>query len=124
MIFTARRTAIAFVCVLPMLSVAAVRTEAQTGAAGACQVSLLALVVASQADPQDNAQYRGAASAVLETCGAAAGASNPAKAAAAFDVAACGKLAQSMLGSIEEGKMGSPPFVEARDQFAGQCRGG
>lgn len=123
MIFTARRTAIAFVCVLPMLSVAAVRAEAQTGAAGACQVSLLALVVASQADPQDNAQYRGAASAVLETCGAA-GANTPAKAAAAFDVAACGKLAQAMLSSIEEGKMGSPPFVEARDQFAGQCRGG
>lgn len=123
MIFTARRAAIAFVCVLPMLSVAAVRAQAQTGAAGACQVSLLALVVASQADPQDNAQYRGAASAVLETCGATAG-TPPAKAAAASDVAACGKLAQSMLGSIEEGKMGSPQFVEARDQFAGQCRGG
>lgn len=122
MIFPLRRvTTIA--CALAVLATAAARSQAQPSGAGPCRQGVLALLVMIDADEHDKSHYRSTANSVVEACGPPGAGKRPAGAPAQFDKAACGKLALAMLDNIEDSKMGSPQFVQARDEFAGQCVG-
>lgn len=114
------RAVAAFVCALALLP------RAQAQGPGPCRQGVLALIVMIDAGEHDRSHYRNTAKSVVESCGPPMAARSPAPAAtaSAFDRAVCGKLAMTMLESIESTKMGSPEFVEARDSFAAQCRGG
>lgn len=100
-------------------------SEAQRSGAGPCRQGLLALMVMIDAEEQDKSLYRGTAKEVVDTCGPAAKtATAAATPAPKFDRDQCGKLAVTMLDTIEDGKLDTPLFAQARDAFAGQCVGG
>jgi hypothetical protein len=88
----------------------------------ACRQGVLALIVMIEADEQDRSHYRNTAASVVESCGSPPAEKGPTP-PPPFDRAACGKLALSMLETIEATKMGSSEFVAARNAFSAQCRG-
>jgi hypothetical protein len=114
------RAAVAFLCALAPLREAA----AQRGGPEPCRQGVLALILMIDAEEHDRSHYRNTATSVVESCGPPVAPQSPPPARVAFDKAACGKLALAMLEGIEATKMGSPEFVQARDTFAAQCRGG
>jgi hypothetical protein len=97
--------------------------SAQRSGAGPCRQGLLALMVMIDAEEQDKTLYRSTAKEVVDTCGPAAKTSAAAP-APKFDRDQCGKLAVTMLDTIEDGKLDTPQFAQVRDAFAGQCIGG
>src|ERR1700741_4491975 len=99
--------------------------QAQRSGAGPCRQGLLALMVMIDAGEQDKSLYRSTAKDVVGTCGPAATAKSAAAAPPPkFDGEQCGKLALGMLDTLEEGKLDSPQFAQARVAFANQCIGG
>ena len=110
---------IASACALVLVSAA----QAQPRGAGPCRQGVLALIVMIEADEHDKSHYRSTAASVVETCGPPGAPPKPASSPVPFDKAACGKLALAMLDTMEGSNMGSPPFVQARDEFAGRCLG-
>jgi hypothetical protein len=117
MIPMAFRAAVALACSFAPLSLAV----AQGSAPAQCRQGVLALIVMIEAEEYDRSHYRSTAASVVESCGPPPPAQR-ASASATFDKPACGKLALTMLEGIE--KMASPEFVQTRDAFAAQCRGG
>ncbi len=114
------RAAAALLCVLAHLPGAG----AQQSGTDPCRQRVLALIVMIDAEEHDRSHYRNTAASVIKSCGPPIVAQTPPPAPVPFDRAACGKLALAMLEGIEAGRMGSPEFVEARNAFAAQCRGG
>jgi hypothetical protein len=94
--------------------------QAQRSGTGPCRNGVLALIAMIDAGEQSTPEYRHAATAVVETCGPAAKKGH-AQAPAAFDKAACAKLALAMLDAIEDNKIGKGAFVQPRDAFARTC---
>jgi len=120
-----RRAVTVLALAAAMLLAAGSASDAQRSGAGPCRQGLLALMVMIDADEHDRSLYRNTAKTVVETCGPIAAAKKTAAAPpAAFDKELCGKLALAMLDSIEDAKLDSPQFVQARDEFGGKCIGG
>jgi hypothetical protein len=107
-----------------LLAAAVPPSEAQRSGAGPCRQGLLALIVMIDAEEQDKSLYRTTARDVVETCGPPASARKASAAPPAFDREQCGKRVLAMLDTVEEGKLESPQFAQARDAFAGRCLGG
>jgi hypothetical protein len=100
-------------------------SQAQRNDLGACRQGLLAMIVMIDAEEQDKSHYQSTAKSMVESCGPPATAKTTAATPpVAFDREMCGKLALSMLDTIEGGKLESPQFAQARDEFAGKCLGG
>jgi hypothetical protein len=114
------RAAAALLCGMVLLP----QAGAQRSGSGPCRQGVLALIVMIDAEEHDRSHYRSTAASVVESCGPPRAAQTSPAAKAAFDKTACGKLALAMLDGIEATKMGSPEFVQAREAFAAQCRGG
>lgn len=118
----------AFACLgwaAALLLAAVCASQAQMSGAGPCRQGLLALMVMIDAEEHDRSLYRSTAVDVVGTCGPAPAAKTAAASPAPkFDRDQCGRLALAMLDTIEEGKLDSPQFAQARDAFAGQCIGG
>lgn len=117
----------AFICLAASavaLLVAISVADAQRSGAGPCRQGLLALMVMIDAEEQDKSLYRSTAKEVVDTCGPAAKTAAAATPAPKFDRDQCGKLAVTMLDTIEDGKLDTPQFAQARDAFSGQCVGG
>jgi hypothetical protein len=112
------RAAAALLCALALLPGAG----AQQSDPERCRQGVLALIVMIDAEEHDRSHYRNTARSVVESCGPALAPQTPPPAPLAFDKAACGKLALTMLEGIEATKMGSPEFAQARNAFAAQCR--
>jgi hypothetical protein len=92
---------------------------AQPGAssgAGPCRQGALALIAMLDAGDDASADYRHAYSGVVQSCGPA-----PRRASVMADRRACRDMALKMLDEIEEGRLNSQRFAQARDAFAANC---
>jgi hypothetical protein len=94
---------------------------AERGGPESCRHGLLALILMIDADEHDRTHYQSTAKTVVETCGPPAAKQTASAPSASFDKGLCGRLSLAMLESIEGGKLDSPQFAEARDEFAGKC---
>ena len=96
----------------------ALAQSGQRSGPGPCRQGVLALIAMLDGKDDASTDYRHAFEAVTQTCGPVAKARDVAPAGRA----GCGKLALAMLDAIEGGgKMTTPVFVRARDQFAQSC---
>jgi hypothetical protein len=120
MVPLALRAAVTLSCVVATLW----QAQAESGGQGQCRQGVLALILMIDAEEHERSHYRSTATSVVESCGPPSAAQKSAVGSVVFAKTACGRLAQSMLESIESTKMGSPEFVQARDAFGAQCRGG
>jgi hypothetical protein len=118
-----RRAVLCLASSAALLLATAGAPQAQRSGVGPCRQGLLALIVMIDADEQEKSLYRSTARDVVGTCGPAAKTAAAAP-PAAFDKEQCGKLALAMLDTIEEGKLESPQFAQARDAFSARCMGG
>ena len=113
---------LAWSAVLLLAAVSA--SQAQRSGAGPCRQGLLALIVMIDAEEQDKSHYQSTAKSVVETCGPPATAKTTAATPpVAFDREVCGKLALSMLDTIEDRQAGEPAVRAGEDEFAGKCLG-
>ena len=90
--------------------------QQRTGTAP-CRQGALALIAMLDGKDDKSADYKHAFAAVTQSCGPVA----KARDIAPSPRAACGKLALAVLDAIEEGRINTPVFVRARDQFAASC---
>jgi hypothetical protein len=112
---------VTYICAvsLAILCLAApAHAEGQRSGPGPCRQGVLGLIAALDANEQATPGYRKTARDVLATCGASA---TTAVGGAGFEVAACRKLALAMLDAIEDGKMASDIFTQAKANFARRC---
>ena len=86
----------------------------------ACREAANGLVSMLDARLDDTATYRATYAAVVETCGPASPAKRPK--APPPDRDACHDLAAALVDIIEDGKMNTPAFVQARTSFAQACK--
>lgn len=84
--------------------------------AAPCRQGALALIAMLDQDDDKSPDYRHAYSGVVQSCGPA-----PRKAAVVADRSACRDLALKMLDAIEEGRLNTQGFTQARDAFAASC---
>ena len=79
---------------------------------------MLAIIAMLDAGEQSTADYHNTARDVVETCGP-----SPSRPSAPTQInqAVCRQLAQPMLDAIEEDKMNSQTFTQAKDNFAHSC---
>jgi hypothetical protein len=89
----------------------------QRSGPGPCRQGVLALIGMLDDKDDRSAGYRHAYEAVAQTCGPV----SKARDVPVGNRAACADLARAMLDVIEGGKITSPAFVRARDQFAATC---
>jgi hypothetical protein len=96
----------------------ALAQSGQRSGPGPCRQGVLALIAMLDGKDDTSADYKHAFEAVTQTCGPVAKARDVTPASRAD----CGKLALAMLDAIEGGgRMTTPVFVRARDQFAQSC---
>jgi hypothetical protein len=107
-------------CAAAVLLPTVTSPQAQPGAEP-CRQGLLALIMVIDADEHDRPFYRSAVKAVMEMCSPPAAAKQVAAPNAGFDKQLCGRLAAAMFDSTDSGKLDSPQFVKARDDFAARC---
>jgi hypothetical protein len=81
-----------------------------------CRQGALALIAMLDRGDDASADYRDAYGGVVQTCGPA-----PRKAAVVADRKACRDLALKMLDEIEDGRLNTQRFTQARDAFAASC---
>ncbi len=93
--------------------------SAQRPGEKACREAANGLVSMLDAKSDDTANYRATYAAVVETCGPAAPVTKPKGLPA--DRGACHDLATALVDIIEDGKMNTPTFVQARASFAQAC---
>jgi hypothetical protein len=96
-------------------------TIAQSGkrsGLGPCRQGTLAIMAMLDAKEDNTADYRHAYDAVVQSCSPVTAAP---KAEPAPGREKCGELALAMLDAIEDGKMNTPVFVQARGRFAQAC---
>lgn len=110
---------IAAAAILLVLAAPALAQQKRTGTAP-CRQGALALIAMLDGKEDKSADYKHAFEAVTQTCGPVAKSRDITPAPRA----ACGKLALAVLDAIEEGKINTPVFVRARDQFAASCAPG
>ena len=108
----------AAISICAVLAPVSAQSDKRSGA-GPCRQGALSLIGMLDSGENNTADYRHAYAAVVQTCGPVAPATTPAQPRA--DQQACGKLARAMLDSIEDGKMNSQGFVQARSRFAVSC---
>jgi hypothetical protein len=84
-----------------------------------CREGLLGIVSMLDAKTDNSDDYRRTFSAIVETCGPVAPA--PKSKEPPPNRAGCRDLAMAMVDLIEDGKMNTKAFVEARDRFAQAC---
>ncbi len=84
-----------------------------------CREGLLGIVSMLDAKTDKSDDYRHTFSAIVETCGPVAPA--PKSKEPPPNRAGCRDLAMSMVDLIEDGKMNTKAFVEARDRFTQVC---
>lgn len=84
--------------------------------AGPCRQGALALIAMLDAGDETSADYRHAYSGVVQSCGPA-----PRRASVVADRTACRDLALKMLDEIEDGRLNTQAFAQARDVFAASC---
>jgi hypothetical protein len=121
MIFATRHALVGLSCSVALLLAAVSDAHAQRGSPESCRHGLLALILMIDADEHDRTHYQSTAKTVVETCGPPAAKQTASAPSASFDKGLCGRLSLTMLESIEGGKLDSPQFAEARDEFAGKC---
>ena len=94
------------------------QAQAQRSGVGPCRQGVLALIAMLDAGEQASADYATTARDVIETCGP-----SPARANGPPQVnqAGCRQLVQPLLDAIENGRMNSQAFVQARGNFARSC---
>ena len=119
--FATRHALAGLGCTVALLLAAVSGSHAQRGGPEPCRQGLLALILMIDADEHDRTHYRSTARTVVETCGPPAARQTASAPTASFDKGLCGRLSLTMLESIEGGKLDSPQFAEARDEFAGKC---
>ena len=96
-------------------------TIAQSGkrsGLGPCRQGTLAIMAMLDAKEDNTADYRHAYDAVVQSCSPVTAAP---KAEPAPGREKCGELALAMLDAIEDGKMNTPVFMQARGRCAQAC---
>lgn len=121
MILATRHALAGLGCSAALLLAGASGLYAERGGPDSCRQGLLALILMIDADEHDRTHYRSTAKTVVETCGPPPDKQAAAAPSAGFDKGLCGRLGLAMLESIEGGKLDSPQFAAARDEFAGKC---
>ena len=101
---------------LLVFAAAPAQSGPRSGAAP-CRQGALALIRMLDNNEDNTADYRHAYEAVTQTCGPAAGAAPTAQRRAG-----CRDLALKVLDIIEDGKMNSRAFAQAREEFRVSCR--
>jgi hypothetical protein len=123
MVLATRHALAGLGCAASLLLAGVSGLHAERGGPDLCRQGLLALILMIDAEEHDRTHYRSTAKTVVETCGPPAARQAAPAPAAGFDKGLCGKLGLAMLESIEGGKLDSPQFADARDEFAGKCIG-
>ena len=100
------------------LASAAPKSNQRTGEKP-CREGLLGIVSMLDAKTDNSDDYRHTFSAIVETCGPIAPA--PKSKEPPPNRAGCRDLAMAMVDLIEDGKMNTKAFVEARDRFTQVC---
>ena len=114
------RTIIAVLLSVALLAPALAQPAKRTGTAP-CRQGALALVAMLDDKDDKSADYRNAFNAVTQTCGPLAKARGD---VTPSPRAECRSLALAVLDAIEGGRIQTPAFVRARDQFAVSCAPG
>jgi hypothetical protein len=110
---------IAAAMLLVLAATPALAQQKRSGSAP-CRQGALALISMLDGKDDKSADYKHAFEAVTQTCGPVA----KSRDITASPRGSCGKLALAVLDAIEEGKINTPVFVRARDQFAASCAPG
>ncbi len=86
-----------------------------------CREAVNGLISLLDAKTDNTALYRDTNAVVVNTCGPAATKAEPKPAAPPPGRDACHDLAAALVDLIEDGKMNTKAFVEARGRFAQAC---
>jgi hypothetical protein len=96
-------------------------SAAQRSSPASCRDAVNGLVSMLDGKMDDSPLYRETFGVVVNTCGPATNAAQPAPLQMQPDRAACHELAAAMTGLIEDDKMNSAGFAKARIAFAQRC---
>jgi hypothetical protein len=93
--------------------------SAKRSGVGPCRQAALSIISMLDSKEDNTADYRHAFDGIVQTCGPVT--SPPRPAPSPSDRKDCGKLALAVLDAIEDGKINTPVFVQARARFAESC---
>lgn len=116
----ARPLTVALTAALTLAFVAALAGSAQAqqrSGSAPCRQGALALIAMLDDSDDKSADYRNAFNGVTQSCGPV----SKARDITPSPRGECRKLALAVLDAIEGGRIQTPVFVRARDQFAASC---